>query len=194
MNRWYVALVVTGAASCALAGIVAGCGSTDATIEDADSGVDSGLPSSSGMTSGNPSSSGGPSDGGGGGEGGGDGGGDGGGTPTPDSVRCGAVACDTNQDVCCLSYVDGGATCQNDCTASAMQLECDDNADCGGGDVCCLGGNPGQGFQATCNNGCQGQEPQLCQTNAECGTNGPCNLKSCFGKQLRVCGSPALCN
>lgn len=119
------------------------------------------------------------------------------GAPTPAQIECGNVACSASTQECC-QYADAGSSAwsciANDAGFGAcpgITATCDEAADClGDSGVCCLGASSG-GFGASCS-----AAPcfvQVCKTNAECGDAGTCSKKSCFGRQLQVCGSPLGC-
>lgn len=122
-----------------------------------------------------------------------------------------------NPNACCQSATEADTKCEraNNCENEGangnLLLRCDETADCQkSGDICCYvrtgnGGN-GTSFSTTCGStqqvpfqcrsgfgGDAKNRPQLCKTSAECGDAGACNLKTCDGFKLHVCGSPDGC-
>jgi hypothetical protein len=99
--------------------------------------------------------------------------------PSPGSILCNASAC--TKRFCCGSFGLGlppplNFSCGDGCPlGSRYEYACDDKADCGPGQVCCVTYAP---FSTTwtgsaCRTGC-GAAPQLCTTHAECGAGRLC--------------------
>lgn len=136
------------------------------------------------------------------------------------STTCDAGFTGGGPNVCCQAANETNTKCttRNACDNTGsngnLRVQCDETADCpasgpGGGDICCYfkdQSGPGgsvPSFTASCmsRQECRsftpGQgakpRPQLCKTSAECGDAGACNLKTCDGFKLNVCGSPAGC-
>jgi hypothetical protein len=191
---------MSGLVAWGLAGAIAGCGGGDATIppgEDASSPEGSTpSPSTPGTDSGAPGDAAQPgSDGGGGDAGASDSSAT---TSNPNKISCGAAECNVQNQLCCRSLlIDGGSSLacidSNNGNCAGSELECDEKADCTGGDICCT--NQG-GFGSRCDNGCSGQNVQLCKTNAECpGDGGACKSFTCAGgRTVQACEAPVGCN
>lgn len=93
---------------------------------------------------------------------------------TPHSVACGAAACDVATShfpvqACCVGPIQQISLClpltPQGCGRVGSLLTCDDAADCGAGQSCCLDVT-GNGFAGFCGAVCPLQ--QLCRDNAEC--------------------------
>lgn len=120
-------------------------------------------------------------------------------TGTPGVIACGITTCAT-PDFCCGDFASPTATCvptTATCPA-ASELHCDEKADCGGNNVCCLG--PDQYATnlptAECKPGCAGGgKATLCSSTADCSV-GLCTPISCKGRSLATCGGvvPGVCN
>jgi hypothetical protein len=176
-----------------LSGALAGCGTDDTPVNDTagdggtstSSGGSSGATSSSGGSSSGASSSGGSSSGSTGDGGGNDGGADGG--STPNKIACGAAECTSPAQVCCRSFQDAGCiNAADNCTG--LKVECDEKADCTGGNVCCYGA-----FGAhSCDTDCNGfGNFQICKTSTECADAGTCKEWSCPGNfKVQACEKP----
>lgn len=122
--------------------------------------------------------------------GGGDGGGDGGSASNPGKVTCGAAECSVDTQICCR-FFDGGTACNagNNCPGGGgtTELECDEKADCQGGDLCCQGFGGG----TECKSGCGNFETAICKSNAECADGGTCKQWACPGNvTVRSCTMP----
>jgi hypothetical protein len=124
----------------------------------------------------------------------------------PGEIRCGeAGVCQTNSELCCTRVrQDGGAAdggppseCLQQNQALLCQgrrLRCDEKADCNGQAVCCLELSLQGVTGSACQPQCQGIQPQLCRTDAEC--NGKaCIAQICQGQFVQTCGGipPSLC-
>jgi hypothetical protein len=122
-------------------------------------------------------------------------------TTNPGKITCGTSECDAGLFAagCCVQ--DGGATCSSSpICAGGLALKCDESSDCTGlGQLkpsCCLT-TSALGASTACNPvGCGAQGILLCKSDDECGDGGavPCNLKTCAGYSLHVCGAPDGCN
>jgi hypothetical protein len=116
----------------------------------------------------------------------------------PDAIACAGAPCDRASEICCLGTDDGQDEClasdSGDC-AMGWALRCDEAADCGGADVCCvlLGAGPGNPGSASCDATCGPSGIQLCQTDDECENGGPCATRTCSGVEVNVCGAPDGC-
>jgi hypothetical protein len=182
---------------------ISGCGGEEeAAIPDADgggAGSSSGGGSSGAASSSGGSSSGGTSSSGGAGDGGGgDGGGDAttGGPSNPGKTTCGTKECTSATETCCQSQNDAGCIANNmNCGFGTASKECDEAADCQGGDICCQ-----QGVSTECRpaKDCDGfGEFITCKTNTECAgqDGGTCKEWTCtFFKtetKVRACENPS---
>lgn len=90
------------------------------------------------------------------------------------SIKCGTATCSGATQFCCGTNGWGGFCKdlgqESQCTGdSGDALHCDDNADCGTGEVCCLGA----ARTATCGTSCSGGKV-LCRGNAGCPTGQSC--------------------
>ena len=76
--------------------------------------------------------------------------------------------------------------------------ECDETANCGPSESCCLTSVRAYGLETRCNGGaCGGRGWQSCRTNAECPTGETCVAWTCAGRTVATCngfGSDAGCN
>lgn len=123
----------------------------------------------------------------------------------PDNVTCGGSPCNTTTDHCCETADSG--TCQplnGACAAGALSLECNEAADCAGGNVCCTALAYGQ-HATTCTAGaCAPGTFQLCRTDSECGSadagaaSQKCIVQTCYTSQamtqtvtVEACAYPA---
>lgn len=98
------------------------------------------------------------------------------------ACSCGGGASCSSPLVCnggaCLScdIPPGGALCKG------VTFECDESADCSA-QFCCL---TAVGGSAKCKTDCA---IPLCRSDAECGANGPCVVRTCNGFVLRLCSA-----
>jgi hypothetical protein len=86
-------------------------------------------------------------------------------------ITCGNQVCDSASQNCCAAF--GGVTCvgrNQDCEGAV--LGCTVNADCAGGDVCCISItgdiDAASSCKARCDNTGTGRDRQLCQSADEC--------------------------
>jgi hypothetical protein len=121
---------------------------------------------------------------GGGNSSGGGSGGTGGSGPTPLIDNCGSEPCNTTavNAVCCMPLASGSiGTCENStglCVSpNDYVLKCDDKADCGENEYCCL-----KFGRATCTDDCT--TDYVCKTNADCPMPWQCTFKA---GSLTVC-------
>jgi hypothetical protein len=108
----------------------------------------------------------------------------------PAHIACGSASCTVGKQVCCIA--DGGAkeTCTNlgaNICPGLTKSNCDEAADCDGGNVCCGFVGPTGGFNTACQPSC-GTGLQFCHGTAECVT-GTCTLMQCRGVTVETCGS-----
>ncbi len=90
---------------------------------------------------------------------------------TTGTIQCGQSTCSASTDVCCVTF--NGQSTSETCTppnqCQGAQFDCSGAASCPPGEVCC-GSFSQQKQGASCAPACQGgfQNPQICQTSAEC--------------------------
>jgi len=115
--------------------------------------------------------------------------------PPVQPVACGDAGCDPSTQVCCVT-VKGPQNIQQQCVANGScqgsSFSCTGSANCPNGEVCCAdfqGGGGGGSVTTTCKSQCAGgfQEPQLCQSAAECPPGDQC--RQIFGG-LKACVAP----
>ena len=117
----------------------------------------------------------------------------------PANVACGSVKCPVATKVCCEE------TAMSSCTSSTnpscnggVIAECDETANCGPTESCCLTSVRAYGLETRCNGGaCGGRGWQSCRTNAECPNGQTCVAWTCAGRTVATCngfGSDAGCN
>jgi hypothetical protein len=106
----------------------------------------------------------------------------------PGYVTCGNVECAVaDGEACCWT---DARTCMAGCpNAATFELHCDESADCTDGTNrrCCV-----IGLAALCMAQCPSDGYELCRTQAEC-DDAECALKTCGGRELKVCGAPPAC-
>jgi hypothetical protein len=74
-------------------------------------------------------------------------------------------------------------------------VHCNEASDCNGGEICCVTIDiASRSATAACQAGpCTTPAnggAQACRTDQECGTGGPCEVQSCAGVKLELCGQP----
>jgi hypothetical protein len=116
-------------------------------------------------------------------------------------VSCGATTCDVSvpQTCCSTDTAPLTGTCGTPDACPEFDAQCDEAADCKGGDICCFGfGKFYCTDAATC--GAEGQNIRICKTDAECAgdLNGTtCAAETCSieGKStpVRMCGKTDSC-
>jgi hypothetical protein len=170
-------LIVT---ACVLVGgALGGCGDDFETTVPPPVGDDGGSNGTSGGTSG--------TSGGGADDAGIEGGASSGSASNPGKVSCGASECTLGTQICCQSFNDAGCIAQG-ANCSAVEVECDETADCPDGQRCCLERSGSGSGRARCQKNCNAGR-FLCKTNAECG-DAACTATSCFGRTFQTCGPP----
>lgn len=92
-------------------------------------------------------------------------------------IACGMAECDPASEVCCATF--NGAACipaDEDCQGAT--ISCTSVAQCDDGEICCgtFGGGNGQASCTSepCGGGGPGSGVQLCETDAECPPDVPC--------------------
>ena len=102
-------------------------------------------------------------------------------------ISCGNGVCNAPAETCCVTF--NGQTLNETCTpagqCSGASFDCSGAESCPNGEVCC-GHFTQQSQSASCAPKCQGgfQNPQICETSAECPPNLTCQ-QSPFG--FKVC-------
>ena len=122
----------------------------------------------------------------------------------PGLIECGATPCSADAGTVCflgISPTESPRCVTRDQLPSGAPLihECDEAADCEGGQRCCLQfvyRGTRQDISTTCDGQCAyGQGTQACRTDEECGSGGQCSGYSVGGGTLIVatCRAPAGC-
>lgn len=117
----------------------------------------------------------------------------------PGFVTCAGAPCAVPADMCCdASLVPMSSTqkCvpQTMSACGVLRRTCDEAADCGGGQVCCI--PPNANIQIALNAQCEAKGsckdptyfPQLCKTSAECDNGMACVMQTCLGAVVWTCG------
>jgi hypothetical protein len=135
---------------------------------------------------------------GGGGGGGGGGSVDGGAPSNAGQVGCGVTpSCDLSTSTCCV-LADGGAACTKGTGATCPSIggdpvtrQCDETADCPGGQICCLEIINNTAIGSSCHADCGGnggRRAQACKQQSEC-QSGTCQVRTCSaGGPIESCG------
>jgi len=114
----------------------------------------------------------------------------------PGQITCAGAPCSVPAHYCCDDATADGGTekCVPASTSACggLRRACDEAADCGGGQVCCIPPNaaPFVAYNAQCAVTCK-NDPlsyQLCKTDQECENGLTCVTQVCHGKEIRSCG------
>jgi hypothetical protein len=114
----------------------------------------------------------------------------------PGQITCAGAPCSVPAHYCCDDATADGGTekCVPASTSACggLRRACDEAADCGGGQVCCIPPNGAQfvAYNAQCAVTCK-NDPlsyQLCKTDQECENGLTCVTQVCHGKEIRSCG------
>lgn len=112
----------------------------------------------------------------------------------PGNVQCNGAPCAVADHFCCDQK--NAPSCMprpRPGTCAGPQRECDEAADCAGGNVCCIPPNQAVtlAYFATCAKSCGLNDPlsyQLCNADSECENGKPCIGQSCLGTIIYNCG------
>lgn len=125
---------------------------------------------------------------------------DGGPVSDPKRLSCSGAPCRTdspNFEICCIPLGADAGFCSNAPLNCAVRVECDEEADCFSGTVCCASTTSFARrfqFDRSCltkaTRACESQGGfQLCKTHEECLAGGSCTAKTCGGETFFSCGS-----
>ena len=102
---------------------------------------------------------------------------DAGGTTTTTSavsIGCATTTCTGTTSVCCDSATSAHCSTRGAC-AGFFEMQCDDNADCAAGQVCCVTASANiSACQSSCASSPSAGRGLICTTNAQCPTNQAC--------------------
>lgn len=112
----------------------------------------------------------------------------------PGNVQCNGAPCAVADHFCCDQK--NAPSCMKrplPGTCAGPQRECDEAADCTGGNVCCIPPNQAVtlAYFATCAKSCGINDPfsyQLCKSDSECENGKPCIGQPCLGTLIYNCG------
>lgn len=121
----------------------------------------------------------------------------------PGSIRCNATTCNASTQRCCyLNAHDAQCLAKLSTTCNVTELNCDEDSDCAGSEVCCLqkdNANPTWSTvcttSANCNAG-DGKHAHVCKSSSGCGIFAACKPIVCGDRALGTCNGETIaqCN
>ena len=100
---------------------------------------------------------------------------------------CAGVACEPNEQCCRGAFTSRCASAGVGCEDGSFPMTCDEAADCGNGELCCV-----ESDRVRCVVNCASPTKtrpvtQLCGTDTECGAGNSCTLRNFGNASFRVC-------